>query len=154
CPTWSRLRVSIRVFAPIRAAAREASIPACPAPTTITSYFMAESAIIAQPEGQEKKASTKAHHAELFQIPIGAPSRSSPSRDVVAGGSLLSDAELAENPVEDVLVGDGARDSAQGLSGRRDVDRDYLRRHRTERTFAAGPERPKRLRERIAMPSA
>src|SRR5215472_17561909 len=55
CPTWSRLSVSIRVLAPIRAAASEASIPACPAPTTITSYFMAESEIIAPGKGEAKQ---------------------------------------------------------------------------------------------------
>src|SRR6516164_9193783 len=55
CPTWSRLSVSIRVLAPIRAAAREASIPACPAPTTMTSYFMVESEIIAPGKGEAKQ---------------------------------------------------------------------------------------------------
>ena len=37
--TESILTVNIIVDSPIRAAARAASQPACPAPTTITSYF-------------------------------------------------------------------------------------------------------------------
>ena len=36
--TISRLIVTNKVLFPIRAAARAASLPACPAPTTITSY--------------------------------------------------------------------------------------------------------------------
>src|SRR3989338_6667838 len=40
CATESMFIVSTRVLAPMRAAARAASQPACPAPTTITSYFL------------------------------------------------------------------------------------------------------------------
>src|SRR5262245_40011151 len=42
CATASRFIVRINVLAPMRAEAREASQPACPAPTTITSYFLSE----------------------------------------------------------------------------------------------------------------
>src|SRR5438477_6632232 len=38
CPIVSRFCVNIKVRQPMRAAARAASIPACPLPTTTTSY--------------------------------------------------------------------------------------------------------------------
>src|SRR5215831_3221385 len=69
-------------------------------------------------------------------------------------GQLLSDTELAENPVEHIFVGDLADDRTERIGGGGDVDRDDLRRQPTQRAFAAGLQRAQRLRERIAMASA
>ena len=48
CPTVARLCVTSSVRAPIRAAARAASVPAWPPPITMTSYCSMKGAMILQ----------------------------------------------------------------------------------------------------------
>ena len=53
-------------------------------------------------------------------------------------GALFTEAEFAENDVEDVLGMDVAGDQAKRIRGGGDVDDDDLRRHRGERGGAGG----------------
>src|SRR5215472_4323758 len=64
---------------------------------------------------------------------------------------LLTDTELAEDRVEHVLGADFSRDRAERLGGRRDIDRDDLRRHSLKRASAASLEGFQSQRERLAM---
>src|ERR1700720_3748521 len=124
-PIWSRLSVSIRVGTPIRAAAREASIPAWPAPTTITPDFIVVRFIAVRIMARTAR---RAKRSRLRLYPL--KERSSRALYLtICSINLLSDTEFVKHRVEHVLGADLAGKRTQGLGGGRGVDRDDLRRH-------------------------
>src|SRR5581483_11919116 len=131
-PMWSRLSVSISVRTPIRAAASAASMPAWPAPTTITPKFIRTVNYCAPGRFGQGRA-RRALSPTISRI------------------SLLSDAELAKHRVEHVLHADLAGNRAERLGRRGGIDRHDLRRHSGQRRVPCIFDGSQSLRERIAM---
>jgi hypothetical protein len=127
CPEVSRLNVHRPTLQPRRAAACAASIPACPAPITITSNFATPCSVWL--------------YADLKQGPRATENDTTPP-----GRTLLTDAEAFEDVREQIVRRAAADDLVEAVPRRLKIGEDKLLRRLGTRGDVGGLEmRARRL---------